>query len=215
MIEVFFDFGPHKANDYVSELAATDQLLSPFLRATDLASAVAIGLAVCLVFRGHGVLRDHRIRGWLPVIAWGAVGLFAVATALDSAWPLTCAPHADEACAVREAAGAVPLTHQLHTFSSAAAGGAALLSLGAFVRLDAQEPAGSRMRRSGRWILGALVVTTVWTVIGVMLDYFHVLVALGIAQRLELVCVAAWLVYLAARLRVASRLTDRTAAYGP
>lgn len=193
MIKAFFDFGPERANDYVSELSATDQPLSGLLRAADFATAVVIGFGVILSVVGG------RVRGWAAVLGWSTLALFALATALDSAWALSCEPHADPACAAREDVGAVPLTHQLHTVSSVIAVAAALISLMAFLRVDAQEHTSSRVHRLGLWILGVLTATTVWTVIGAILDSAHRVAALGVAQRLQLLGVAGWLIYVALR----------------
>jgi hypothetical protein len=213
MIEVFFDFGPHRANDYVSELAATDQQLSGLLRGADFAAAAVIGLGVILSVVGG------RVRGWVAALGWVALALFALATALDSAWPLSCAPHADPDCAAREAVGAVPIWHQLHTMSSVIAVAAALISLTAFLRLDALEQTNIRVHRLGLWVLGALAATTVWTIIGVILDSADGVAAVGVAQRLQLLSVAGWLVYVALRRPAgptsAREVSDRNAAYGP
>lgn len=102
IITIFVDSGPAQASDYVSELIATDQPLSGLLRAADFATAAVIGLGVTVSVVGG------RVRGSMAAVAWATLAMFAVATALDSAWAMSCAPHADPACAAREAAGAVP-----------------------------------------------------------------------------------------------------------
>lgn len=198
VLEVFYNFGPQKANHYVSELAAVDQPLSALLRSADITAAVLIGIALVLI------LRDVRPRRRLQYAAWGGVALFAIGTALDVAWPLSCAPHTDAACAAAEDAWTVPLTHQLHSLSSGLAGGAALLSLAAFVWLDAKEQRGTRWRRAGVSLLAVMAVTTVWTLAAVVLDELGYAAGVGVAQRLELLSIAAWLVYVAVRARVSS-----------
>ena len=186
---MFFHFGPSQATDYVSELIATDQPLSGLLRAADYATAALIGFGVIVSAVGG------RVRGGMAVLAWATLALFAVATSLDSAWAMSCAPHADPACAAREAAGAVPLTHQLHTVSSVIAVAAAVISLTAFLRIDAQERTGPRVHRLGLGVLAGLAATTVATVVSVILDSAD----LGVAQRLQLLSMSGWLVYVALR----------------
>ncbi|WP_168214752.1 DUF998 domain-containing protein [Mycolicibacterium sp. ELW1] len=193
IITVFVDSGPAQASDYVSELIATDQPLSGLLRAADFATAAVIGVGVILSVVGG------RVRGGMAAVAWATLAVFAVATALDSAWAMSCAPHADPACAAREAAGTVPLSHQLHTVSSVIAVAAALISLIAFLRVDAMEQISRRVHRFGLWVLGGLAATTVATVVSVFLDSADRGGALGVAQRLQLLCMSGWLVYVALR----------------
>ncbi|QYL17415.1 DUF998 domain-containing protein [Mycolicibacterium pallens] len=193
VITIFFDFGSPQTSDYVSELIATDQPLSGLLRAADFATAAVIGFGVIVSMAGG------RVHGRMAAVAWAALALFAVATALDSAWAMSCAPHADPVCAAREAAGAVPLSHQLHTVSSVLAVAAALTSLIAFLCVDARERVTSRVHRLGLWLLGGLAATTVSTCVGVVLDSTDRGSALGVAQRLQLLCVSGWLVYVALR----------------
>ncbi|APE17099.1 hypothetical protein BOH72_19455 [Mycobacterium sp. WY10] len=193
IVTMFVDFGSAQANDYVSELIATDQPLSGLLRAADFATAAVIGFGVIVSVVGG------RVRGRTGALAWATLAVFAIATALDSAWAMSCAPHADPACAAREAAGAVPLSHQLHTVSSVIAVAAALISLTVFLRLDAEERIGPRLHRFGLWVLAGLALTTVSTVVSVILDGTDRGGALGIAQRLQLLCVSGWLVYVALR----------------
>ena len=186
-------FGAPRANDYVSELIATDQPLSGLLRGADFATAAVVGFGVVVSVVGR------RRGGEVAAIAWATLGLFAVATALDSVWAMSCAPHADPACAAREAAGEVPLTHHLHTVSSVIAVVAALISLAAFLRVDTEEHISKRVHRFGLWVLVGLVLTTVATVVSVILDSADLGGALGVAQRLQLLCMSGWLVYVALR----------------
>lgn len=193
IITMFVDSGPAQASDYVSELIAVDQPLSGILRAADFATAAVIGFGVIVRVVGG------RVRGGMAALAWAALAMFAVATALDSAWAMSCAPHVDPACAAREAAGAVPLSHQLHTVSSVIAVAAALISLIAFLRVDSAEHIGRWVRRFGLWVLAGLALTTVSTVVSVFLASSDRGGALGMAQRLQLLCMSGWLVYVGLR----------------
>lgn len=83
--------------------------------------------------------------------------------------------------------------------SSVIAVAAALISLIAFLRVDMAERIGRQVHRFGLWVLGGLAATTVSTVVSVFLDSADRGGALGVTQRLQLLCVSGWLVYVALR----------------
>ena len=178
---------------FISELAAADQPYAEWFRGCDLAAAVVLVVAAAAALVGVRGGRWSR-RGW-----W-TLGVFAVATGLDSTvWTLVCAPSSDAACAAREASGAVPIGHQLHLLSSAIVVVAAIVSLFAFVVADLRERGPAPVRRVGLFMLAALIGTSVWTGVAVAIDSADGAGEVGIAQRAELAAVAGWLIYVALR----------------
>ena len=178
---------------FISELAAADQPYGDWFRGCDLAAAVVLVVAAAAALVGVRGGRWSR-RGW-----W-TLGVFAVATGLDSTvWTLVCAPSSDAACAAREASGAVPIGHQLHLLSSAIVVVAAIVSLFAFVVADLCERGPAPVRRVGLFMLAALIGTSVWTGVAVAIDSADGAGEVGIAQRAELAAVAGWLIYVALR----------------
>lgn len=203
LLEFAFNLRLPDADAFISELAAADQPYSAWFRGMDLAAAGLLATAAAA-----GIALSSR---GLTKLGWWMLGAFAVATGLDSSvWSLVCAPHSDALCATREAAGAVPLGHRLHTLSSIAAVVAAFGSLIPFVLADAIGGHTPRLlRRLGQLVLAALSAATVWTLTAVAIDDTGRDGDVGIAQRAQLVAVAGWLVYLALRSAWAARTATR------
>jgi hypothetical protein len=182
---------------FISELAAADQPYSAWFRGLDLAAAGCLAAAAAA-----GIARST---GALAKLGWWMLAAFAAATVLDSSiWSLVCAPHSDALCAAREAASEVPLGHRLHTLSSIAAIVAAFGSLIPFALADVVGQTPGPVRRLGQVVLAALSAATVWTVIAVAIDDTGRDGDVGLAQRAQLLAVAAWLTYLALRSASAS-----------
>src|SRR4051812_19970100 len=193
LLEVFFTRTLPDPDLYISELAAADQPNSEWFRGGDLAAAVVLVLATAAALVGVRGDRWTR-RGW-----W-AVGIFAVATALDSTvWRLVCAPSSDAVCAARESSNTVPIGHQLHWLSSGIVLTAAIASLLAFCLADRRECASAPVRRVGLCMLTALIGSALATGVAMVVDSADVIGVVGIAQRAELVVFAGWLVYVALR----------------
>lgn len=151
----------HPLHAYTSEFAAFDQPYGWIFRVCDLAAGALVAAV------GIAKFRDGFV--------WKALVVFGVATMLDSQWSLSCAPKSDAVCAAAEAAGSVPLTHQLHTVSSTTASTAAVVAIVAYAWM---------VRRSDRIAAAlacVLVLSTVWTLSAVFLDSL-----IGLAQRIQL-----------------------------
>ncbi|KAA1246986.1 DUF998 domain-containing protein [Mycobacterium simiae] len=189
LLEIVFTRTLPDPDMYISELSATDQPYGEWFRGCDRATAgVLVVAAVAALIGARG---GRWTKG-----GWWALGVFAVATALDSTvWTLVCAPSSNPACAAREASGTVPLTHQLHWFSSGLALAAAIASLLAFAIADCYEGAPAPTRRIGLFMLAALVGTAIWTGVAILIDRRDVLGMVGVAQRAELAASAGWLIY--------------------
>jgi hypothetical protein len=178
---------------FISELAAFGQPYGAWFRWGDRASAVVVGVAAAAGLAGV------RARRW-STTGWWLVGVFAVATALDSTvWNMACAPSADPACAAREASGAVPLRDQMHLLGSAIAWGAAVFSMLAFVVADLIDRPTGPVPRVGRLVLAALIATSIWMGLAVAVDSADHSGQVGISQRAFLTATACWLIYVGLR----------------
>ncbi|MCS3779509.1 DUF998 domain-containing protein [Tsukamurella ocularis] len=172
-------------HSYVSETGSVGQPNAQFFRATDLLAGTAFVVAAALA---------HRAARPMPKLALVAlVGLFVLgaATMCDALMPLSCTPTADAACAAREAAGQVPLTHVGHAVSSGLAGFAgavAVLGWGLWRRSSgfdgARLPLGMGM---------AYLLATAWTLAAMLEPALY----LGLAQRSQVLTLTLWLVLLA------------------
>ncbi len=208
-LEAFLPTGLSPLRTYVSELAAEDQPYGTFFRTLDLAA----GILVCAgAVVGLGWLRPRaaaRGRALLAVGGWVAVAVFGAATAADSRLPLSCAPTADAACAARERAGAVPFAHAAHAVSSSVAVAGALVGMVLLTvvvhRSGARGggPAGARFRGLLLTLVGVELIATVWTLAAVAAfdsghgTSGHGTWGLGVAQRMQLLTIAVWLVVMA------------------
>jgi hypothetical protein len=193
LLEVYFTRTLPDPDLYISELAAADQPNSEWFWGCDLAAAVVLVLATAAALVG---VRGDR---WTKR-GWWAVGVFAVATALDSTvWRLVCAPSSDAVCAARESSNTVPIGHQLHWLSSGIGLAAAIASLLAFCLADRREGASAPVRRVGLCMLAALIGSALATGVAMVIDSADVIGVVGVAQRAELVVFAGWLIYVALR----------------
>ena len=159
-------------------------------------SVAAIGLTaiICLIAAAAALVGARGSR-WSR-IGWWMVGVFAVATALDSTvWNMVCAPSSNAACAAREASGAVPIGHQLHLLSSSIAVVASILSMIAFVVADSVEPTPASVRRVGRYMLAVVMTTQIWTGIDFAIDKGNASSGqVGLAEQAELIATTGWLI---------------------
>lgn len=173
---------------FISELAALDQPYGAWFRWGDRATAVVVGVAAAAAITG---VRGNR---W-STMGWSIVGVFALATGLDSTvWNMVCAPHSEPACAANEASGAVPLGDQLHLLSSATACVAAIFSMLAFSAADHIDQAPVRVLRFGWLVSATLIATAVWMGIAVSVDSADHSGLVGISQRSFLIATACWLI---------------------
>lgn len=173
---------------YVSELAAQDQPYGTLFRTTDLVAGVLIlaaaGCALPLLPRRRDALAG-----------WAGLALFGAATAVDSRLPLSCAPVADAGCAAREQAGLVPLTHTAHAVSSALAVAGALLAMVFLTSAARRHGVWPALARTGPALVALELAATAWTLTSVAaFDAGRGTWALGLAQRAQLLLIAAWLV---------------------
>lgn len=188
------DTGLDPVQSYVSELAATDQRLGGVFRSADLVSGTLLTAAALWA------LAAFARRPW-AVTGWAGLALFGAATAADSRLPLSCTPTADVACAAREDAGLVPLTHEAHAVSSSLAVAGALTAMAALTLAARRYGWWPPVARTGAVLLALEGAATVWTLAGVAAfeaERGHW--ALGAGQRLQILLIALWLLVLARAL---------------
>ncbi|MGW4479814.1 DUF998 domain-containing protein [Rhodococcus triatomae] len=191
LLELVLPTGLDSSRAYVSELAALDQPYGLIFRTGDLLTGILLTVAAVLAL----TLQPRRI---LTTIGWLGLAVFAISTALDSRMPLECSAHASPACAAREQAGLLDQARLAHALTSVGAATAAAVSVFAFILAAYRY-------RWPRWLLwvGVGVVVTymignVWTVFAIDMDGRGDEVwLLGYAQRLQLVAMTGWIVYLA------------------
>ncbi|WJV49161.1 DUF998 domain-containing protein [Streptomyces flavofungini] len=200
-LEAFLPTGLSPLRSYVSELAAEDQPYGTFFRSLDFAAGVLVCAGAVLA-----LLRPARTAGLprglalLSTLGWVGVAVFGAATAADSRLPLSCAPTADAACAARERAGLVPTAHSAHAVSSSVAVAGALVGMVLLTVVVRRAGARGDVRTGGLLavLLGVELAATVWTLAAVAaFDAGHGTWGLGVAQRLQLLTIAVWLVVVA------------------
>jgi len=206
LLEIVFTRRLPNPHEWISELAALDQPYGEWFRCGDRAAAIICLIAAAAALVGARGGRWSRIGWWL-------VGVFAVATALDSTvCNMVCAPSSNAACAAREASGAVPIGHQLHLFTSSIAVVASILSMIFFVVADSVESTPASVRRVGRYMLAAVMTTQIWTGIEFAIDKGNASSGqVGLAEQTELIATTGWLIYVALRTAYA-RTGNRSAA---
>ncbi|MFG2901429.1 DUF998 domain-containing protein [Streptomyces zaomyceticus] len=212
VLEVLVRTGLDPVRTYVSELAAEDQPLGTFFRATDLVAGTLILAGAVTGLLGTGLPREggrssgpRRPASREPWALAGRIALavFGAATVADSRLPLSCAATADPACAARESAGLVPATHTAHAFSSGLAMTAALVALVALTVAARRRGDRSPLARTGPALVAAELAATVWTLAAVAaFEAGNGTWALGAGQRLQVLLVAVWLAVLAYSLTV-------------
>ena len=178
-----------------SDLAASDQPWHELFRFCDVAagSLSLLGSARMLVGgRGDRRPRWHRLSR-AERTAWLFVAVFALATICDGGLTaLPCAPSIDPGCPGNLSGGALHVVFDPHTLTSAFAviGGAG--SIIAFWR-------SSRAGSADRTWAGGLAVGSLAVNLGLLVELARNGTHEGIWQRIELLNLAAWLVYAAVR----------------
>lgn len=203
LLAPIFDADSRSISDYVSELAAADQPHSMLFRSADFACG-----AFVLVGAACGIAAAPRCS--LIMIGWWALALFAVSTAADAVLPLSCAPSADAACAAAEAAGSVPLSHRLHVVSSTLAVAGAVVSLPIFALAAHRAATPGTLPLTGLVLTAVLWVSTSVSVVVIGIDERGNAATIGVAQRLQLLAIAGWLLYVAAFVRHGAEPPHRT-----
>lgn len=167
---------------YVSEFAARDQPGATLFRAGD--ALAGLGVLASVLARPRLVVCRWEWAGW------AGVALFGLATVIDAVLtPMDCAAYVDSGCAAREVVGALSLSHDLHAGTSGLAGAGAvlgMLGLGLGARLN------PLLGLPPRWLLalcGVTAVASTATIFALLAGSWA-----GVAQRVQLLCIAVWLI---------------------
>ncbi|WP_285758716.1 DUF998 domain-containing protein [Nocardiopsis ansamitocini] len=170
---------------FVSELSAADQPYAGLFSAADRAAGVLAALAaVCGVLTGE--------RGCWHLVAWLGLAGFGLATTADSFLPMDCAVSADAVCASAETAGALSAVHTWHAVSSSLAGTMALV--GAAGMAIALRPSGGPRFLVAAAVFGVQAVAMIVVLLLLAVGAGQPVEGFGVAQRVQIVGVAAWLV---------------------
>jgi hypothetical protein len=173
-------------NGLLSELEARDQPASRlFGWASLLSGLMAVVFAVAL---------QRRLPlGRTGLTGCWAIALFGLGGIADALMPMDCAPSVEAACRRLEEQGRLSWWHQGHTWSSVSGTVALLASLWLLGRHLRGRPGWEVAAGVGRW--GFPWLTAVSGAVAVMT--LRYLPGLGVAQRVQTVGIAAWLVVLA------------------
>lgn len=201
----------HPWTSYASEYFVVDRPAAILLRTADgICGMLLIVIAVLsyprtrTLWRGlpgglHAVAPARRTgrRGRGAVRAWsGALAVAGAATVVDAINPMTCAPSVSPECAAAEAAGTLPVQHEMHTVSSVLTGTAFVLAMGASLVLST---AADRVVRVVSW---AGIVTIALSGVDAVVTRVP---TEGITQRVSMLAIVVWLVTVAG-IPVADRL---------
>jgi hypothetical membrane protein len=180
--------GLDPVNGYVSELSASDQPLHYLFAAGDFATGL---LTIVVVVT---VLRSIRPRGY-ALVGWLALVVFGVFSIGDSLFAMDCAPNSDTTCALRERAGKVSLSHQLHTLTSAFAVTAGIISL---IALTVAARRYGHWPVIARWSWLLMIMETVTAAATLPLAYLGLM--LGVVERVQVAVISLWLFVIAGEL---------------
>ncbi len=170
----------------ISELEARDQPGSGWFRWASLLS----GLAAVVFAAG---LRQRLPRGRLGLAGCWAIAVFGLGGMADALMPMDCAPSVERVCRKLEEGGALSWMHQGHTWSSVIGTIGLLVSMGLL---------GWHLRSHRGWRLASAIglagcaALTAWSAI-VSVMTIEYLPALGLAQRIQVLAIAAWMIVLA------------------
>ena len=181
---------------FVSELYAEGQPFARLFRLSD-AFAGATLLAAMWLWRAPAT------PAWWRVGRWSIAG-FGLSTMLDAIFPMSCTPTNDPVCEKRDAAFAVPLSHNIHNITTTLAGLFLLIASVALAMAlahhDRQVP-----ETWVTWTLAILLLaTSVWTMWEIVAFEYFALPgpdALGLAQRTQVFLAVLWLLYVPHHLK--------------
>ena len=189
--EFFLDTGLDPTTSFLSELDARDQPYREFFSTADVVTGSLMILAAIL-----GFLATPRRR--LVVSGWVASGIFGIATIADAKLPLECVAADDPSCPI-EPSGLFPQLHHLHALTSTVAVFAIFTVMIAFTVAAFRHRLYPLLRTLG---LAVLIVTTLATAWLLIADNLPGEYGLGIAQRIQVGGMSAYLVVLGCALRL-------------
>ena len=204
----------HPWTSYASEYFVADRPAATLLRTADgICGMLLIVIAVLSYARtrtrwrglpgglgGAAPAQWTARRGRLAVRVWSAaLAVAGAATVVDAINPMTCAPSVSPDCAAAEAAGTLPVQHEMHTVSSALAGTAFVVAMAASLVLSTST---DRVVRIASW---AGIVTIALSGVDAVVTRIP---TEGITQRVSMLAIVVWLVAVAG-IPVVDRLRSR------
>ncbi|WP_338887166.1 DUF998 domain-containing protein [Rhodococcus sovatensis] len=188
--EFFLDTGLDPAVSFLSELDAADQPYRHFFSTADLLTGIMLIAAAAL-----GLTAFMRRR--LTITGWIAIGIFGAATIADSQLPIECVAANDPSCPV-EPSGLFPQLHHIHALTSTIAVFAVFTAMIAFTAAAYRYRTLPLLRTMGLTVLAVTSLATAWLMIA---DNLPGSSGLGIAQRIQVSGMSAYLVVLGLAVR--------------
>lgn len=169
---------------FLSELDAAHRPHREIYVAGDLITATCALLAAA-------VLQFPRpaVRGVIPRIAIGALAVFGAATLADALLPIECIPGIDAGCPA-EATGLLPQLHHQHALTSTLAVFAIFTAMIAATLAAFRGTSWPLLRTVGAVLLVGTAMSTVWMLAA---DNLNGDFRLGLAQRIQVGGMSAWL----------------------
>lgn len=189
--EFVLDTGLDPTRSFLSELDARDQPFRTFFSTADVVTGSLMLLAAAL---GAAITPSRR---WI-VTGWVAAGIFGVATVADAKLPLECVAADDPSCPV-EPSGLFPQLHHLHALTSTIAVFAIFAVMVAFTLAAFRYRIFPPLRTVGPVVAIVAALATAWLMIADNLPGEY---GLGIAQRIQVGGMSAYLVVLGCALRL-------------
>ncbi|MGV8874182.1 MAG: DUF998 domain-containing protein [Rhodococcus sp. (in: high G+C Gram-positive bacteria)] len=183
--EFFLDTGLDPARSFLSELDARDQPYRELFSTADVVTGSLMIVAAVL-----GFLATPRRR--LLVTGAVASGIFGVSTIADAKLPLECVAADDPSCPI-EPSGLFPQLHHLHALTSTIAVFAIFTVMIAFTLAAFRYEAYPVLRSLGVAVLAVTTLATAWLLVADNLPGEY---GLGIAQRIQVGGMSAYLVVL-------------------
>ncbi|WP_206491059.1 DUF998 domain-containing protein [Rhodococcus sp. KRD162] len=189
--EFFLDTGLDPTRSFLSELDARDQPYRELFSTADVVTGSLMIVAAVL-----GFLSTPRRR--LLVTGWVASGIFGASTIADAKLPIDCVAADDPSCPI-EPSGLFPQLHHLHALTSTIAVFAIFTVMIAFTLAAFRYRIYPLLHTLG---IAVLVVTTLATAWLMIADNLPGEYSLGIAQRVQVGGMSAYLVVLGCALRL-------------
>lgn len=189
--EFVLDTGLDPTRSFLSELDARDQPFRTFFSTADVVTGSLMLLAAAL---GAAITPSRR---WI-VTGWVAAGIFGAATVADAKLPLECVAADDPSCPV-EPSGLFPQLHHLHALTSTIAVFAIFAVMVAFTLAAFRYRIFPPLRTVGPVVATVAALATAWLMIADNLPGEY---GLGIAQRIQVGGMSAYLVVLGCALRL-------------
>ena len=183
VLEFVLDTGLNPINSFLSELDAEGRRYREVFSIADTITGAFVLVAALL-----GLWLFPRRK--LVVTGWIALAVFGASTIADARFPLETGP--------AEPSGLFPQLHHIHALTST------LAVFGIFIAMIAFTLASHRygilpvLRHAGLWVLIGVSLATAWMLIG---DNLPGDTGLGIAQRIQVGLMSAWLIILGVVVR--------------